>query len=256
MEEKEARSTALNKNKKTKTLRVNMIITFVLIIVLLGCITTYAWLFYEKRAIAIKEISDPTAINISAGNKENYMYIDLSGIDLSDGTYKDFVFGVSGTNINSYQLQLSYTTNNQFEFEVYRATELTNGSIPANNTGVVLYTTHDANPTVKTYITGANATPLAGTLVNEYNDSNLGKNKSQSNGDNPNYYSKTYGNYDKVDKYAVPLYWQKSSIIPLSVDEHNSFCDYFILRVKWQQSSNNTNNKETDILYISARRQQ
>ena len=248
MEEKQ--SVALNKNKIPKSLKVNMIITLVLIVVLLGCITTYAWLFYERKAIAIKEIADPTAINISAGNKENYMYIDLSGIDLSDGTYKDFVFGVSGTNIHSYRLQLAYTTNNQFEFEVYVATELGSGdSVPENNTGIVYYTTHDASPSIKRYITGANATPLNGTIVNKVDGEILGKN-------NDSYYTKTYGSYTKVDKYAIPLYWQKSGIIPTGIDSHNSFCNYFILRVKWETQTNGTNNKETDILYISARREQ
>ena len=247
MEEKE-----LSQKKIKRTLRIRLIVTSFLILVLATCITTYAWLYFERRAIAIKEIADPTAINISAGNQENYMYIDLSGIDLYDGTHKDFVFGISGTNINTFQMQLSFTTNNQFTFEVYRAIE---GNVPANITpvGVVYYRTHDATPQTITYYATSDGI-LNGTLVNQKGEYNLGKNKTDSTGDAKNYYQSTYGTYEDVDKYSIPLYWQINDIAPTDVDAHHSFCNYFILRVKWN-SGNRTNNKETDILYISAKRQ-
>ena len=246
MEEKE-----LSQNKIKRTLKIRIIITSLLIVMLATYITTYAWLYFERRTVAIKEIADPTAINISAGNHENYMYIDLSGIDLYDGTYKDFVFGISGTNINTFQMQLAYTTNNQFTFEVYRATE---GAVPSgvNPVGVVYYTTHESTPRTLTYYTTSNQV-LNGTLVNQKGDANLGKNQSDSSGDSKNYYEKTYDDYSNVDKYAIPLYWQINDIVPTDVVNHD-FCNYFILRVKWD-GENRTNNKETDILYISAKRQ-
>lgn len=241
----------LTQNKIKRTLKIRILVTSFLILLLGTCITTYAWLYFERRAIAVKEIADPTAINISAGNQENYMYIDLSGIDLYDGTYKDFVFGISGTNINTFQMQLSFTTNNQFTFEVYRATE---GAVPGGVTAIstVYYITHESTPRTLTYYT-TEARKLSGTLVNQKGDENLGKNKTDSTGDPKNYYQNTYGTYDNVDKYAIPLYWQINDIAPENVENH-AFCNYFILRVKWD-SENRTNNKETDILYISAKRQ-
>ena len=222
-----------------------------MVLLLSTCVTTYAWLYFERRAIALKEIADPTAINISAGNQENYMYIDLSGIDLYDGTHKDFVFGISGTNINTFQMQLAFTTNNQFTFEVYRATE---GAVPGGVTpvGIVYYTTHESTPRTLTYYTTL-AQKLSGTIVNQKGEAILGKDKTDSTGDAKNYYQKTYDQYANVDKYAIPLYWQINDVAPTDVVNH-AFCNYFILRVKWDSESR-TNNKETDILYISAKRQ-
>lgn len=246
MEEKE-----LSQNKIKRNLRIRILVTSFLVLVLGVSIVTYAWLYFERRAMAIKEIADPTAINISAGNHENYMYIDLSGIDLYDGTYKDFVFGISGTNINTFQMQLAFTTNNQFTFEVYRAKE---GSAPSGVTpiGEVFYITHESTPRTLKYYTTEDQL-LNGTLVNQKGDANLGKDQTDSTGDTKNYYEKTYDDYNNVDKYAIPLYWQINDIVPTDVENHE-FCNYFILRVKWD-SENRTNNKETDILYISAKRQ-
>ena len=210
-----------------------------------------AWFYYGRRTAAISEISNPTAIFINAGNQEDIRYLDLGGIDAETGTFKDFVFCVRGNNVQAYRLQLAYTTNNQFEFEIYAATE--SASAPSGTpAGVVVYDTHGETPSTLWYYAPAGASPIAGPLKN-----------GQTVGDevlaltNDYYYSETYtpeganSPYSNHHKHAVPIYWQATDAVRPTADEHFDFCDYYILRVKWTE--NTKNDKETDIVYISAK---
>ena len=68
------------------------------------------------------------------------------------------------------------------------------------------------------------------------------------------YHDDCYGSYDELNPYAEPLIWQKSNIA--SVGDPTSwgakpFIKTFILDVSWDRSKI-SNNKETDMLYISA----
>lgn len=45
----------------------------------------------------------------------------MADIDVEDGNYKDFVFGIGGADVQQYQIQLAHTTNIPFEYEIYRA---------------------------------------------------------------------------------------------------------------------------------------
>ena len=69
---------------------------------------------------------------------------------------------------------------------------------------------------------------------------------------NGTYHEKTYGAYGSqfVQKNAEPLYWQSSpAITPAAAG--NMFTDYYILEVSWD-SDKVTNNKETDMVYLTA----
>ena len=103
-------------NKPIKIL--GTIIILVLLFALLSLSISYAWFYNERKTIGLEEISNPTAIYINSGNAESHIYIDLGLIDVSKGDYKDVVFCVRGIHVN-YMIQLAYTTNNQFEFEIY-----------------------------------------------------------------------------------------------------------------------------------------
>lgn len=64
---------------------------------------------------------------------------------------------------------------------------------------------------------------------------------SYRNGDGT-LHSATYGDYNKVQKNAQPLYWQ--SEVQTSIGE-----EFYVLVVTWKAGANN---KETDMIYITA----
>ena len=51
-------------------------------------------------------------------------------------------------------------------------------------------------------------------------------------------------------KNAEALYWQSDTLTV--IDNKDPFCDYFIIRVKWNE--NVQNNKETDMVYLTVQR--
>ena len=216
--------------------------------VLAVSMAVYAWFYYGRNVAGI------SAIFINAGNQEDIRYLDLGGIDAenSDG-YKDFVFCVRGNNVGAYRLQLAYTTNNQFEFEVYEATA--SDTEPSGNPlASVAYGTHDGNDSILYYYAPAGATPIAGSLVNE--DTSVTTETIAKNNDY--YHDKTYtpdganAPYTNRQKNAIPLYWQATNAVRPTLDQHYDFCDYYILRVIWDPTVTK-NDKETDIVYLSAK---
>ncbi|MBP5165783.1 MAG: hypothetical protein ILP09_00815, partial [Oscillospiraceae bacterium] len=98
-----------------------------LAVLILACVTAAsaaarAWLVYDRKVAAVAEIDAPMSLWIRAGNAEDAMYLDMSNINVA-GTqkYKDFVFAIAGEYVSAFKLQLAYTTNNQFHYDVYRA---------------------------------------------------------------------------------------------------------------------------------------
>lgn len=225
--------------------------------VLAAALIAEAWLYYGRKTVAIVEVSNPTAIGINSGNMEDVRYINLGRIDVtapddpsSASPYKDFIFCINGLNISNYKLQLAYTTNNQFEYEIYPA-DLWDGSgeMPAAS---VLYTVNVSTSEVSAgsdqfyYISGAKITGTIRNLnTSAYSDPTdpeiLALNSDI-------YHELTYGDYANRHKYAIPLYWQSNSSVTGSSGD---FCHYYVLRVIWTENSKNT--KETDIIYISAK---
>ena len=259
-------------DKKKTARRSNMLIPLqclltALLMILYAAVPLYAWFYRQRTAAAVAEISDPTAIYINAANKEDIRYMDLSGIDVeNDGTptqdgtgkYKDFVFCIRGIDVSAYKLQLAYTTNNQFEYELYHAT-LAQGDAPADAVGLALYTTHPVGlaGVEQQYYAPAGSTKIVGDFLNR----NTGASEILAY-DDDTYHDMTYAMlpandvatvYGYINKYAEPIYWQsRDSITPTGFEAGGStFCDYYLLRVIWTNDA--VNNKETDIIYISAR---
>lgn len=242
------------------------ITSVVLLTLILMTSTVYAWLANVRRAAAVVHISDPTAIFITAGHQEEIRYLNLGGIDVEDGgtelnanqKYRDYVICVKGIGVSSYMIQLAHTTNNQFEFQLYKATE--SGVAPAaGNLGsvpFVVQTSLDTDTSLLNesgdpvsvgdtiyYYIPSDGTPIPMTALNKKTDPEILA--EQSDG----YYSLTYSDYGYYNKYAVPIYWHSAEQTVVQSDIE--FVDYFILRVIWSKDAKN--DKETDILYLSAK---
>ncbi|MBR4237775.1 hypothetical protein IKQ02_05035 [bacterium] len=222
-----------------------LIISGIFVISTISFAPSYGWFSYIKSTLGISRIENPTSINITSGKKESYMCIELAGLDLSDESgYKDFVFGVSGLNVKSYRFQLAYTTNNQLNYSIYHAVE---GSRPGNEIGYVDYYSHDGLNTLTTYYIPSNSSLVSGNFLNTNSSATLA-----TNDPNDEYYEKTYDDYDYVNEFAMPIYWQSELVMAGEEEEGtDTFFDYYILRVSWDGVRQN--NKETDIIYITAR---
>ena len=226
-----------------------LITIFVLILAIAAVtsLTVSAWLIVRKELAAYAPVSTNEALYIGAGHAEadsfeNVRYLYFNGIDANDETgYSDYVFSVFGQFVSGFRLQLAYTTNNQFTYEIFNATESL-----SNSAGAVAHTTHTAPET--TYYYTINGAAIAGTFLNATTVN--GETIADVTSENEKH-TATYGNYSasNVNKYAEPLYWQTSTSI--AGDSHGDFVKYFILRV--YTSNKTSNDRETDVLCIAAK---
>lgn len=222
--------------KKTYNKKLLPIAAVSLIVIMITSVTAYSWFTSQRRLDTITRINSPTALVIGAGAKEDSANIDMGGINVTDeARKKDFVFCVySDESVESYKLQLAHTTNIDFSYTIYKASEISN-----NTDGVVVYT--DESDVSHYYIKDGAA--LAGGYLNLNTD---GKTANDS------LHDESYGSYRNVQKNAEPLYWQTSSVIQPTNNSGSGFLDYYILEVSWEE--NVSNNKETDIVYLTAGR--
>lgn len=221
--------------KMKKKKKRQLVIAVSLSVVLLVALPVYAW-FTHKRSIALTtKINAPTQLYITAGNKESVANLEMADIDVENGSYKDFVFGIGGTDVQTYQIQLAHTTNIPFEYEIYRAKSVSKTEKSAE---AVVYVS-DSDDTF--YYDKAGDNPISGKYLNRDGSEILA---------NSTLHEKSYDSYGNVQKNAEALYWQSDG---LSVnDAENPFCDYFIIRVKWNDKVQN--NKETDMVYLTVQR--
>lgn len=221
--------------KLEKKKKLQLVIAVSISVVLLVALPVYAW-FTHKRFIALTtKINAPTQLYITAGNKESVANLEMADIDVEDGNYKDFVFGIGGADVQQYQIQLAHTTNIPFEYEIYRAKSVSETEKSAE---AVVYVS-DSDGTF--YYDKSGDSPISGKYLNRDGTEILA---------NSTLHEKSYDTYSNVQKNAEALYWQSDG---LSVnDAENPFCDYFIIRVKWNK--NVQNNKETDMVYLTVQR--
>lgn len=220
----------LEKKKKRQ-----LVIAVSISVVLLVALPVYAW-FTHKRSIALTtKINAPTQLYITAGNKESVANLEMADIDVENGSYKDFVFGIGGTDVQNYQIQLAHTTNIPFEYEIYRAKSVQEAD---KDDDTVVYVSNEVN---KTFYYNIDGDKISGNYLNQNGSEILA---------NSTLHEKSYDTYSNVQKNAEALYWQSDG---LSVnDAENPFCDYFIIRVKWNKKVQN--NKETDMVYLTVQR--
>ncbi|WP_164173626.1 hypothetical protein [Ruminococcus flavefaciens] len=248
-----------------------------------------AWFTTQRKLADLQYVNSPSKLYIRAGHDEELEYIDLSNVQVTatTDTAKYYVFAVTGSNTSYYNLQLSYTTNNQFEYFLYPAEE-NEGNAPANTAmPYVPYTAHGDAGTAGSYyytVQGSvityqpNGIPtedahkiLNGTKITRQGvegeitagflnqDGSLIKATKDTVG-SVNYHDNTY-NYDvnKVQDCAEPLYWQARGIKSGMDSTTRELKDYYILEVNWAKAKAAveaeggvfTDNRETDVIYIS-----
>ena len=120
--------------------KVSLILAFVLAGALVIMVPTLAWFSYQRGMGDMQYVDSPMELYITAGNGEDLSYLNLFDIKVTDPN-KDceyYVFGVCGTDATGYNLQLAYTTNNQFEYFIYPAKE-----VASTASYLVDYTAHN-----------------------------------------------------------------------------------------------------------------
>ena len=241
-------------------------------VVLISCIAAtpvLAWFYSQRMLAAYAPISSPESLYIGAGHWdeetghfEDIRYLYFDAVDAKDdaegsGSHWDRVFCVYGKMVSGYRLQLSFTTNNQFTYEIYPAdehgpaTELEEAEKEALlDDGAVLYTTHETTPrnfyyTIKDVDDGAGGTEkaekLAVTYLNRAEVAEVLANSSK--------HSDTYASYSQVHKYAEPLYLQTVNVE--SGNLRGDFVNYYILRI--HSDGEISIDRETDIICLSAK---
>lgn len=253
------------------------VVTLVLVIGL----PVFAWFTSERKTATVIKINAPTTIKIGAGNEEPVEMIDLSNINVeeyldeesttlkTEGTY---VFCVTGKYLSKYDLQIARTTNIDFDYELYRVDSANYDAVikpgitskPAAENGyeIAEYKSElDGNTYYYPYQISAstddktqgNVTVKGGFLnAKTENNHTIGNGEEKIDG-STTFHTHNYSRYDKVNKYAEPLYWQVKGLPVTGQVGDAGFVDYYVLKIKWE-NKNLTNNKETDMLYITARK--
>lgn len=205
-----------------------------------------SWFIASKHLLAYAPITSPEALYIGAGHRdaekgtfEDIRYLYFNGINAAED-HSDYVFCVYGTAISAFHLQLAFTTNNQFEYEIYVAEEST-----APSPGAVKYAVHDGSNDVYYYSIDGDVNggePVEGGFLN----------KTEADGyvlADASRHASAYDDYSHVNRFAEALYWQTDDPIPGHATD--DFVVYFILRVKTNGKA--SNDRETDVLCISAK---
>ena len=225
---------------------------FIAVILIMAVLTVsvLAWFIAKNGLLSYAPVANPELLFIGAGHRnidlanhqftddhfEDIRYLYFNGIDVEEGEdYYDYVFCIYGSMVAGYRLQLAYTTNNQFSYEIFHATESTTTS-----EGAVPYTTHSDTP--QTFYYKASGAAIAGSFLNDRTVA--GETLADSTK-----HTATYGAYNNVNKYAEPLYWQTTNTESGYIA--GDFINYYILRVNVGDKA--TNDRETDVICIAAK---
>ena len=213
---------------------------------------SYAWFCTQREMTTAAWIKAPIVLDIRAGNDKDIKYLDMGDIEVGEGKSgsKDYVFCVYGKPVDNYSLQLAYTTNIAFHYDVYRA------DLKADGSGKVTFESPDNRATFD--IVGNPV--ISGLSMNEIKAKNESPAKYQS-------HDLSYGdekNVNIVDKAKVqgnnePLYFLAEEngvkvMKPRNILSNNTdFLDYYVIRVSWKAGEVHED-KETDIVYLTASR--
>lgn len=191
---------------------------FAAVMLLIAIGSTLAWMQYSRTLQTL------TLVRVSyldiVGPDKNTMAMNLGDVDVSSPGNKAYIFGVESNNVEQFLLQLAYTTNIPFTYEVYQAEKLETGTSAGNSV------TDNESGVSFSYGEKLNLT--------EKQDQNA-----------------TYGTYTYVQNNARPKYCQAG---PISIN--NGGTKYFILKITWGADAASVTNKETDMVYLTVERSQ
>lgn len=210
---------------------------------------TLAWLMNQYQLSTIGKIHPPTYISILAPGDTAMQAIDLSydKSEVKDGKVELKRPFVIRSETETYDLCIAHTTNiSGLKIQLYEAAA--NGS---EGNAYLAGITEKGTPY---YWNKANNTDLFNQdgYCNQLEDSLLVADRLLAD---PNHqaHQDTFrllesDAYDKVQKYAEPLYWVKTQIkgTKREPDDGNYYTNY-ILEITWDETD-----KETDILYVIA----
>lgn len=233
--------------KKEKRRYITSIIALIVTLVIFLAVTL-AWFFRQRELDTLSWIKTPMVLNIGSGKNHDIAQLDMGSIDATKGD-RYYVFCVYGKPVDNYSLQLAYTTNIPFYYDVYRADDKQKGSIHLTYNGEAFY--YNESDQV---IAAKPLSILSDDEIKKHQRHNLSY--GDEKGDNPI-------DKNKVQRNAEPLYWLASNSNKVSLmkpenimtDEKQDkyFCDYYVIRVHWNNGEV-SNNKETDMIYLSVGR--
>ena len=269
------------------------LVAAIVVTVLVFAVPVFAWLSHQREIVRLQKVRSPNSLFLSAAHREDSVHFEVTGIDaeelLVDGyndpildehgdtqniTHKDYVFSITGDAVEKFTIQLAYTTNNPFVYEVYAADELTASQIVRRHGEEFEYVVYELtgdNVPGMPVITGEQHHPSAvpGTVLyykidedmtdggkataGKYTGRYLNGTAQAADTTGP-YHDVTYATYTYVQADAEPVYWQATDVsaIPDSGNPNKeAFSRHFILRVRWAENALSNATKETDIVYIS-----
>jgi len=270
----------------SKKKRIQIIISASLTVLCMISFPVAAWFANYQKTGGMIKVNAPTVLTIGAGADDVSDMINLSNIDVEqtvDGdriTEGKYVFAVKGKYLSSYDLQISRTTNIPFTYEIYRVSvidsltgvtdteklaSLSKGfgttdknvkdTLINNHYSIAEYESSEGikyyYPFLKYEDAGNMGTFVNGTYLNDKGEPIIGNGEKVLG--SSTFHAHNYDTYNNVNEYVEPLYWQKKEI---SVNDAGrvdaNFTDYYVLRILWTEDFKNT--KETDMIYITARR--
>ncbi len=240
--------------EKLKMLSLSVKIQLVIAILFTAAIPVCAWFARQSRIEAMSKVKEPPSINLASGGDDPALYINLENIDVTKSMEQYVVFSVEPGKYPAYDIQLTRTTNIPFTYELYRVKETEDGTIEYighsdDGNGNISTSVLKYSKIAENALTLTNINPDNGTTGRVLGDEN-GLAVDRRN----------YKNLDTVDQYVKPLY-SVARHIPKLTNDGSENRDYFALKMTWNKKIDPAeseywnyafNNKETDIVYISA----
>ena len=244
------------KKSRAKKMYISSVIALILALTaLIG--VTLAWFFNRRELDTLTWIKTPIRLDIRSGNDHDIAYLDLGSIDADTSNRTiERVFCVYGEPVDIYSLQLSYTTNIAFYYDIYRA------NYDPENGNVVFTYTDDAGDHTEKFRYASKTPVIEAKPLNKMNEKEIAAHQS---------HTLSYGDEkglnpvdtNKVQSNAEPLYWLASEnglnvLNPANVKKNDAtgsayFCDYYVLKIHWDEEIV-INDKETDMVYLTVSR--
>ena len=245
-----------------KKIKIRLLLSLLVCISVLISGVSLAWLYVSRNLDNLGMIKAPVRLELRAGALESVEQFDLGEIDVtSPERSQSYVFAVYGDKGSQYKIQLAYTTNIPFTYEVYTAkqyeTEESGNAAEEKTAADVAYRSQEGSGGKTYYYYKKTKVP--------YQLVNANGTVAKATGD---YHNLTYGTgvsdtgaYSHVQEHAEPMYWQSEQMYTLGREAESIqlvaplAAEYYILTVSWTEeqitSGQIANNKETDMIYIT-----